>query len=197
MLVSAKRTATVVTVLALAIPVRTNAADGGVTLDAIVENSSGSTTKLSTLWKKPTVLFYEDRDSTSVNQHVKDTLYEFGRAKGMLEQVSVVAVANVAAFDWFPARNFVLAAVRDIEHKVHVPVYLDFKGALSTTPWNLSTRSSTVMVVDTAGRAVWKAQGKLGQDKVDEMFAELDRLVRATPGVPREGAFPKSERASP
>lgn len=146
-------------------------------MDATVENSSGSTTRLSTLWAKPTVLFYEDRDSTALNQHVKDALFERGKTQHMLEQVSVVAVANVAAYDWFPARNFVLAAVRDIEKKVNVPVYLDFKGSLATSPWNLPPKSSTVMVLDASGQPVWRAQGRLSREKIDELFRELERLV--------------------
>lgn len=146
-------------------------------MDATVENSNGSTTKLSSLWNKPTVLFYEDRDSTALNQHVKDALFERGKTQQMLERVSVVAVANVAAYDWFPARNFVLAAVRDVEKKVNVPVYLDFKGSLAATPWNLPPKSSTVVVLDAQGRTVWKAQGRLAPAKVDELFEQLDRMV--------------------
>lgn len=177
MLLRATRTLVFV-VAALAAPeARTNPADGGVTLDATVETSSGSTTKLSALWAKPTVLFYEDRDSTALNQHVKDALFEKGKTEHMLDQVSVVAVANVAAWDWFPARNFVLAAVRDVEKKVHLPVYLDFKGSLAASPWNLPPKSSTVLVLDGSGRAVWKAQGRLTKEKVDELFTELDKLV--------------------
>jgi hypothetical protein len=176
MFVRATRTAALVVAL-VATSGHTNPGDGGVTLDAIVENSSGSTTKLSALWAKPTVLFYEDRDSTALNQHVKDALYERGREKQMLGQVSVVAVANVAAFDWFPARNFVLAAVRDIEKKVNVPVYLDFKGALATSPWNLPSKSSTVLVLDPSGRPVWRVQGRLSKEKVDELFTTLEQLT--------------------
>ncbi|MBL8937663.1 MAG: hypothetical protein JNM69_24080 [Archangium sp.] len=146
-------------------------------MDATVETSSGSTTRLSALWAKPTVLFYEDRDSTALNQHVKDALYEKGKTEHMLDQVSVVAVANVAAYDWFPARNFVLAAVRDVEKKVNLPVFLDFKGSLATAPWNLPPKSSTVLVLDGSGRAVWKAQGRLSKEKLAELFTELDKLV--------------------
>ncbi len=177
MLLRATRTLVFVVAALAATEARTNPADGGVTLDATVETSSGSTTKLSALWAKPTVLFYEDRDSTALNQHVKDALFEKGKTEHMLDQVSVVAVANVAAWDWFPARNFVLAAVRDVEKKVHLPVYLDFKGSLAASPWNLPPKSSTVLVLDGSGRAVWKAQGRLTKEKVDELFTELDKLV--------------------
>jgi hypothetical protein len=168
-----------VVVLAVLAPAtgRTDGSDGGVALDATVENSSGSTTRLSTLWAKPTVLFYEDRDSTALNEHVKTALAERGRDEKLQQQVAVVAVANVAAWNWFPARNFVLAAVKDIEKKVKQPVYLDFTGSLSASPWNLPPKSSTVLVLDREGRPTWRAQGRLPKEKVDELFKELARLV--------------------
>ena len=147
-------------------------------MDAVVETSGGSTTHLVALWKRPTVLFYEDKDSTAVNQHVKDALYEQGRSRGLLDTVAVVAVANVAAFDWFPARDFVLAAVRDVERKVHVPVYLDFKGQLAAPPWSLASKSSTVLVLSANGEVVWRAQGRLSERQVDALFEALERQLR-------------------
>lgn len=166
-------------VLALIAPAtgHTNTTDGGVALDATVERSNGSTTRLSTLWVKPTVLFYEDRDSTALNDHVKAALAARARDEKAQQQVAVVAVANVAAWDWFPARNFVLAAVKDIEKKVNQPVYLDFKGSLSAAPWGLAAKTSTVLVLDRSGHPTWRAQGRLPQEKVDELFKELERLV--------------------
>jgi predicted transcriptional regulator len=149
-------------------------------MDAVVETSSGVRAHLAPLFRRPTVLFYEDKDATPVNQHVKDALYAVGRERGLLESVTVVAVANVAAFDWFPARDFVLAAVRDIERKVHVPVYLDFKGALAAPPWNLSPKSSTVLVLNASGEVVWKVRGRLRDDEVKTLFDVLDRLLSTT-----------------
>lgn len=146
-------------------------------LDATLETSAGSTVQLQTLWKKPTVLFYEDRDSTKLNQHVKDALFAAGREKGLLDAVAVVAVANVAKYDWFPARNFVLAAVRDAEAQFHVPVYLDFKGQLSAPPWSLPSKTSTVVVMTAAGRPVLTLKGRLSDAEVEKVFATLEGLV--------------------
>ena len=147
---------------------------GDPVMDAIVETSSGAKAHLASLWKRPTVLFYEDKDSSRLNQHVKDALFARGRDHGLLEAVSVVAVANVAAFDWFPARNFVLAAVRDVEREAHVAVYLDFKGALATAPWNLPPKSSTVLVLSPEGQVVWKAKGRLSEDELHALFVALE-----------------------
>jgi hypothetical protein len=144
------------------------------TLDATVETSAGTRKQLKGLWGRPTVLFYEDRDSNQLNQHVKEALSARGREKGLLDEVSVVAVANVAAFNWFPARNFVLTAVRDIEARVHVPVYLDFQGALAAPPWSLPATSSTVLVLSATGEVVWMVRGKLTEEQVTRLFEVLE-----------------------
>ena len=143
-------------------------------MDAVVETSAGSTAHLGSLWKRPTVLFYEDKDSAALNQHVKDALFARGRDQGLLDAVTVVAVANVAAFDWFPARNFVLAAVRDVERKAHVPVYLDFKGALAAPPWNLPGQSSTVLVLNSSGEVIWQVKGRLSDAQLHALLAVLE-----------------------
>jgi hypothetical protein len=146
-------------------------------MDAVVETSSGAQMHLERLWKQPTVLFYEDKESSALNQHVKDALFRQGKERGLLEAVSVVAVANVAAFDWFPARNFVLAAVRDVEKKFNVPVYLDFKGHLAAPPWNLPPKSSTVVVLNASGEVVWKVKGRLSEAEVAALFGVLGGLL--------------------
>ncbi len=142
-------------------------------MDVTVETSSGTTAHLGALLQKPTVLFYEDRDSNHLNQHVKEALFARGKEKGLLDSVGVVAVANVAPYDWFPARNFVLAAVRDIERDVHVPVYLDFKGAMTVPPWSLSAKSSTILVVSSDGGVLWQKKGRLSETDLSAMFEVL------------------------
>jgi len=147
--------------------------------DATVETSAGDRVQLKALWTKPTVLFYEDRDSTKLNQHVKDALFARGKERGLLDAVNVVAVANVAKYDWFPARTFVLAAVKDAEAQFHVPVYCDFKGDLARAPWSLPTRTSTVVVLSTAGVPVVIFKGRLADDELAKLFSTLEGLVAA------------------
>lgn len=147
-------------------------------LEATVETSSGKHQRLGALWGKPTVLFYEDRASTALNQHVKDALFRAGREKGLLDAVGVVAVANVAAYDWFPARGFVLDAVREVERQVHIPVLLDFRGAMAKAPWSLSPTSSTVLVLDARGVPALKFEGRLGERDLAALFETLEKLAK-------------------
>jgi predicted transcriptional regulator len=95
-----------------------------------------------------------------------------------LEAVSVLAVANVRDFDWFPAKNFVLAAVKDAEAKSGIPVYLDWSGALSARPWGLGASGSGVVVVDSSGEKVlFSKQGKLSAEEIDRVFELLATQV--------------------
>ncbi len=126
---------------------------------------------------RPSVLFYEDKDSTQLNQALKDALFAAGKKNHLLDAVSVVAVANVQAYDWFPARNFVVSAVKDTEKKVGVPVYLDWTGQLTKKPWSLAPDNSTVLVVDRTGAVKWSHKGKLSAAEVDEVLALLGTLI--------------------
>lgn len=128
---------------------------------------------------RPSVLFYEDKDSTKLNQPLKDALFAEGKRHGLLDAVSVVAIANVQAFDWFPARNFVVAAVKDTEKAVGVPVYLDWTGELTKKPWSLDPKSSTVVVVDRTGAVRWARKGKLKPAEVDEVLAMIGTLLKS------------------
>ena len=150
----------------------------GAAMDARVSNTRGQSVWLAQKWGKPTVLFYEDKDGTFQNQALKDALFQKGKETGLLRAVSVVAVANVRAFDWFPAKNFVVAAVKDAEEKSGIPVYIDWTGALSAKPWSLDADGSTVLVVDSAGEKVlFSKHGKLTAEEIDQVFELLGSLV--------------------
>jgi hypothetical protein len=102
-----------------------------------------------------------------LNQHVKDALFDAGSKQGLLASVDVVAVANVAKYDWFPARDFVLKAVRDV-------VYLDFKGQLAQPPWSLPATTSTVVVLTKTGIPVKTFKGRLSDGELQQLFAAVE-----------------------
>src|SRR4051794_13203151 len=82
-------------------------------LDASLASAQGQTVRLGSQLGMPTVLFYEDRYSTALNQQTKDELFARGKREGLLQAAKVLAIANLEGLDWFPARDFALAAVRD------------------------------------------------------------------------------------
>lgn len=153
-------------------------ADRGVVLDAPVVTSSGEKAMLALQWGKPTVLFYEDRFSTKLNQTLKDGLFKRGVELGLIGRVSVVAVANLEGLDWFPARGFALGAVRDAEKEAGIPVYVDWSGVLARAPWRLPAKNASVVVLDARGQVTWEASGALGPSQREEVFNELLKLLR-------------------
>ena len=147
-------------------------------MNARISNTKGQSVWMNQLWGKPTVMFYEDKDATFQNQPLKDALFKKGKEKGLLEAVSVVAIANVRAFDWFPAKNFVMSAVKDAEKTSGVPVYVDWTGSLSNKPWNLNATGSNVLVVDSTGEKVlFSKTGALTPQEIDQVFDLLLSLV--------------------
>lgn len=151
--------------------------DRGVALDASLSTSSGAPGQLASQWGKPTVLFYEDRSSTGLNQVLKDTLFKRGAELGVLGLVSVVAVANLEGLDWFPARDFALGAVRVAEKEANIAVFIDWSGVLAKPPWRLPAKSSSVVVLDATGRVMWQASGALEPSAREAVFAQLLQLL--------------------
>jgi len=153
------------------------AVERGTRPDARLTTSSGEVARLADQRGKPTVLFYEDRDSTKQNQALKDELFALGKDRGLLDAVQVVAVANLKAWDWRPARDFALAAVRSTEQQVGIPVYVDFEGAFTSAPWALPPKASSVVLLDASGAVRFAASGPLTKAEREALFTALEQLV--------------------
>jgi hypothetical protein len=142
-----------------------------------LRGTDGKEVALSSWRGKPVILFYEDRHSTTLNAPLKEALFERGRALGLLEAVAVVGVANLEAFDFFPARGIALSRVRDEEKRWGVPILVDLEGTLGAAPWNLPKKTSSVLLLDSEGRVVFRYSGRLGVKDREEFFRTLDRLL--------------------
>lgn len=147
-----------------------------------LERTDGSSTPLLHEPGQPAVVFYEDRWSTSLNQELKDALYARGKAEGLLDEVRVVAVANIQQYDFFPARGIATAFIRGVEAKAGIPILLDVHGTLSSPPWTLPADGGTVLLVDRGCRERFRHTGKLASDDTQRFFAALEQVVRAPAG---------------
>jgi hypothetical protein len=152
-------------------------------LDATVKSAKGELAPLSKWRGKPVIFFYEDKDSTTLNLGLKEELFELGKAKGLLEAASVVAVANLTPFNFFPARQIALSHVRDEEKKAGVPIFVDLEGTLGGAPWSLPTKTSTVMLLDASGAVVYRYSGRMGKPEKRAFFTTLSQLVGSELGA--------------
>lgn len=149
----------------------------GAPLDASVSTTRGGEVRLKTLWGKPCVLFYEDREGASLNQGLKKALFTKGKQERKLDAVKVVAVANLKAFAWYPARTFAEAAIASAEQKAGIPLYADWTGALLVAPWNLPASGSTVVVLDARGGEVWRGTGDLSEADQAKVLSAIESLL--------------------
>lgn len=146
-------------------------------MDATLRSSRGEQVSLSRWRGKPVILFYEDQKSTELNGRLKDELFERGRARGLLDAAHVVAVANLEAYDFFPARQFALAAVRDEEKKAGVPILVDLKGTLGAPPWELPKKTSNVLLLNSEGALIFKHSGRMKEEEMEAFFVTLGSLI--------------------
>lgn len=146
-------------------------------VDATLRTSGGEEVRLSRWRGKPVILFYEDKDSTTLNSPLKEALFSRGKERGLLESAWVVAVANLEKFDFFPARQIALSYVRDEEKKVGVPILVDLDGTLGDAPWELPKKTSNVLLLDAGGALVFRHSGRMKPEEQEAFFAALSKLV--------------------
>lgn len=146
-------------------------------LDVHLENADGEAVALHPLLGKPTIVFYEERDSTSLNQPLKDELFKRGKKENLLDAVQVVAVADLEGYNWFPARNFALKGVRDAQTKAGIPVYVDWSGTLRGAPWKLKEKTSNVVLLDSNGDLALKLDGKVDEKMQRQLFDALGAML--------------------
>lgn len=159
-------------------------------VDATLRSSKGEQVRLSRWRGKPVILFYEDKDSTTLNAPLKEALFTVGRERGLLQSASVVAVANLEKFDFFPARGIALSYVRDEEKKVGIPILVDLDGTLGQPPWGLPTKTSNVLLLDSEGAVVFRHAGRMKPEEQERFFVALGQLVGQDLGPARAEARP-------
>lgn len=146
-------------------------------MDGTLVATNNKRVQLSAYRDKPTLLFFEGRHATAVNQALKDELLPWAKAHGALASVNLVAVANLTPFDFFPARQFALGAVRDIEKKIGIPILVDFAGSLSRPPNDLPPEESTVLLLARDGSVLWRRSGTVSAADTQALFTLLDSFV--------------------
>ena len=159
--------------LAGAVPAQAAAA-----VDATLADSRDAPVRLSSFRGKPLILFYEDRASCEQNAPLKRALHQRAEAAQLSQAAHVLGVANVAAYDFWPARGFVLAAIRDVEDRERIQVLVDWKRTLGAAPWRLPEGASSVLLLDAQGRLVHGWTGAVEGPDMEEFFELLGQLVR-------------------
>ncbi|AKF10870.1 hypothetical protein [Sandaracinus amylolyticus] len=130
-------------------------------LDIELESSSGGRRRLSEHRGRVVVVFWEDRDHLGDNRALKDALSAIAQDRELGRELSIVAIGDVNAFDFAPARNVVRAAIAAIARTIGVEILFDWQGAMTAAPFSFVRGESNVLVIDREGRALLRCTGAL------------------------------------
>ena len=150
---------------------------GGAVPSASVEDADGHALDTRSVGKKPLLVIYEDKDSATVNQAMKDDLAKLAKGDKYKKSVALVPVADVSAYDFWPVKGFVKDSIRAESRKVGATIYCDWSGAFRSA-LGIARGTSSVVLVGRDGKVRFTSQGALraaDRAKLIEMLrAEVD-----------------------
>jgi hypothetical protein len=152
-------------------------------LDIALESSSGDTRDLASYRGKVVVLFWEAREHQSQNEALKRELGRFADDPELVRQVAVVAVGDVSAYNFQPARSIVRTTISTVARVAGIEVLFDWRGALAEPPLELERGRSNVVVLDRDGSVAWRGAGALDRAERAAMLDEVRSLLARPPGA--------------
>ncbi len=156
-----------------AVPAVGNAAPA----DARVEDVDGRSLTVASLAGRPAVVVYEDKDSRAANAARKAELTRIRKEEPALARVQVVAVADVSAYDFWPAKSAARDAIREEQKKAGFTIWLDWT-ARFRDKLDLTKGASNVVLLDRKGRVAFAAAGPLGTTSRQVLHAAMRAVVQ-------------------
>ena len=147
-------------------------AEGTLAPNATLEDADGRVSELRAFRGRPILIVYEDRDSAKQNDALKKELGELARGDRYRGRVALAAVADVSAWDFWPARGFVKDAIRDASKQQGTTIYCDWNGAFRKT-YQLRRGVSNVVLVGKDGRVIFTAEGAVPAASRKRLIAML------------------------
>jgi len=123
------------------------------------------------------VVFYEPRERLEDNASLKRALRAL--EAGEPTRLEVLAVGDVADFDFVPARAIVRRVVGALARANDLEVLFDWSGALAGEPYSLTRGKSNVLVIDHEGTIVSRDEGVVGA--VEPFVERVRALVEDSP----------------
>lgn len=146
-------------------------------VDVVLETTAGGSRRLAEHRGKVVVLFWERRERQRDSAALKNELGAYARDPALAREVAVVAVGDVSAYDFEPARTIVRAAISAIASAFGIEILLDWRAELARPPFSLRAGRSNVMVLDREGRPVLRRSGALGAAERRSLLDAVRGLV--------------------
>jgi predicted transcriptional regulator len=141
--------------------------------DTELEGTGGGTHRLADYLGRVLVVFYEDRNSSRQNAKLKEDMRERAQHTDLAKKVTFLPIADLDGYGFFAVKPFARSAVRSMAEKFGIEILMDWSGDL-VQALGLAPEKSNVLILDRAGRVVYRATGALGPEDRDRFFHALD-----------------------
>ena len=144
-----------------------------------LESTAGTTRRLRDYAGRVVIIVYEDRDSNMQNDALKRELSEHARRGELTRDVSLVAVANLSGYNFWPARGYARDAVVEIARQQGYEIMIDWTGDMANS-YRFRQGRSHVMVLSRDGRVLFRYEGALNARMRQTFFDAVSDAVRAS-----------------
>ena len=152
---------------ALALP-----AEGAAAPNARIEDADGRSLELKTFKGKPILIVYEDKESATQNQPLKDALSKLAKGDRYKAAVALAAVADVSSYDYWPVKGFVKDSIREESRKQGTTIYCDWSGSFRGA-YRLRRGLSSIVLVGRDGHVLFAAEGAVSAEQRNRLVALL------------------------
>lgn len=159
--------------LALALPTEGDAAP-----NARLEDADGRALELKAWKGKPILIVYEDKDSATQNQPLKDALSKLAKGDRYKSAVALAAVADVSAYDFWPVKGFVKDSIREESRKQGTTIYCDWSGTFRGA-YRLKAGVSSIVLVGRDGHVLFAAEGAVSAGERKRLLDLLKEQVES------------------
>jgi len=146
--------------------------------NAKVEDSEGKAVEIKSLKGKPIVIVYDDRTSAPKSESFRRDLVKLLKSGPYASKVSLLLVADVSPYDFWPARGSVKDAVREETKKQGTTVYCDWTGGMRTA-YKLKNEITSVVMVGKDGRVAFAKEGVPAASDQKRLVEALNAAVAA------------------
>jgi predicted transcriptional regulator len=146
-----------------------------------VTNVDGGKLDLRSINGKPILVVYESQEAAPQNAALKEDLSKLASGEAYRDTVALVPVADVEAYDFWPARGFVKDAIRDESKKLKTPIYVDWDGSFRKNA-GLRRNMSTVILIGKDANVRFAHEGPLSKNQREELLQMLRNEVEPPRG---------------
>jgi len=124
---------------------------------------------------RPVLVMYEDKDAQAQNEKARKALGRITDRAENRARFEFAAVADVAQWNWWPAKKYVLADLQKIAARENTVLFADWTGALRKQ-WGLKAHKSTLVLMGSDGKVLFAGEGTLSDAQIAALVGELKKL---------------------